>query len=235
MAAPGSPLAGLGGLPETALPAGVLDRLPASVPPPPWRLRARALMWVSRARPPLPAGSPLAARTLPVTVAALIDYLDSPVGPYREVFAAVLLRGLGLPRLHVPFIAVDSLPSLRAGREHWSLPKTLAGFDGDPRDRIEVRGEGWSVRAEAGPYGRWLPVVGAFRSVQAGRQAMVTVRGTGRPARVTVAATGPTLTGWLGTGRHAGFLTSGTLVVHPGRPGPASWLPGVRTGLGRPA
>jgi hypothetical protein len=116
------------GLPETAVPASLLDRLPATSPPPPWRLHTRAVVWLAGGRPePAPAGA------WPVTVGAVVAYLDGPVGPYREVFAGLLLRRLGVPAVHVPFIAVDSLPSLRAGRVHWRLPKALAAFTGPVR------------------------------------------------------------------------------------------------------
>lgn len=198
------------GVPETAVPVEVLDRLPVSSPPPPWRLPARAVVWVGTGLPrPAPAGA------WPVTVAALVDYLDSPVGPYREVFAGVLVRRLGLPTVHVPFIAVDSLPSLRAGRVHWSLPKALATFAGDVGDRVSVAGEGWSIEVAVHSYGPRLPAAAPVLSAQGDRRTLVTVRGTVRAARVTVAAAGPTLGGWLGHGRHAGFVASGHVVVHP--------------------
>jgi hypothetical protein len=198
------------GVPETAVPAEVLDRLPASSPPPPWRLPARAVIWVGPGLPgPAPAGA------WPVTVAALVDYLDSPVGPYREVFAGILLRRLGLPTLHVPFIAVDSLPSLRAGRVHWSLPKALATFTGVVGDRTRVEGAGWSVDVAVRSYGPPLPMAAPMLSAQRDRRTLVTVRGTVRAARVTVAAAGPTLGGWLGHGRRAGFVASGHVVLHP--------------------
>lgn len=212
------------GLPETALPDGVLDRLPASIPAPPWRLPARAVVWLSVARAPLPAGSAYRDRALPVTVAALVDYLNSPVGPYREVFAGTLLRALGRPTVHVPFIAVDSVPSLQAGRAHWDLPKTLATFTGALDDRTSVRGDGWSVDVAVRTHGPPLPAVAALLCAQGGRRAAVTVRGTVRPARVTVAATGPTLGGWLGAGRHVGFLAHGHVVVDAARSWPRGYV-----------
>ena len=200
------------GLPETAVPASVLDRLPATSPPPPWRLATRSVVWLSGGRAPVPGH-----RTLPVTVAAVVDYLDSPVGPYREVFAGTLLRGLGLPAVQVPFIAVDSLPSLRAGRVHWALPKAVAGFTGSVGDRVRAEGEGWSVDVAVRAYGPSLPMAAPVVAVQDGRRTLVTVRGTVRAARVAVAADGPTLGGWLGRGRHVGFVARGRVFIRPAR------------------
>lgn len=213
----GRALGRLPGVPETALPAGVLDRLPDSSPPPPWRLPARAVVWLSCRRAPLPAGSGYGSRALPVTVAALVDYADSPVGPYREIFAGTLLRALGPPTVHVPFIAVDSVPSLRAGRAHWSLPKTLAAFTGRVGERASVRGEGWSVDVTTRAYRPPLPAFVLVASAQDGRRALVTARGTVRAARLRVDAAGPTLGGWLGSGWRAGFVATGHVVVHPAR------------------
>ena len=199
------------GVPETAVPAEVLDRLPASSPPPPWRLPTRAVVWVGTGSP-----GPAPSRWS-VTVAALVDYLDSPVGPYREVFAGTLVRRRGLPTVHVPFIAVDSLPSLRAGRVHWSLPKALATFSGSAGDRTRVQGDGWSVDVAVRSSGPRLPAAAPVLSVQGDRRTLVTVWGTVRAALVTVDADGPTLGGWLGYGRHAGFVASGHVVVHRAR------------------
>ena len=193
------------GVPETVLPPGTLDRLPAGSAAPPARVPVRAVLWLGRGRPPLPPGSPYAGRTLPVTVGALVDYLDSPVGPYREVVGGVLLRG---PGLHVPFIAVDSLPSLRAGREHWALPKTLAAFDDGT-----ATGVGWSVATTTRGYGPRLPVGAALFAHQDGRRALVTVRGLGRAAVLTVAASGPTLPGWLRAGRHPAVELRGSATI----------------------
>lgn len=196
------------GLPETAVPASVLDRLPATSPPPPWRLATRSVVWLSGGRAPVPGH-----RTLPVTVAAVVDYLDSPVGPYREVFAGTLLRGLGLPAVHVPFIAVDSLPSLRAGRVHWALPKAVAAFSGDLAEQVRADGDGWSVDVAVRASGPPLPVAAPVVAVQGGRRTLVTVRGTVHAALVTVEARGPTLGGWLGRGRHPGFVARGHVVI----------------------
>lgn len=211
-------LADLPALPESALPPGLLEQLPATTPPPPWVCRVRAVVWVQRAPSPLPPGAPFADRATGLTVGALVQYLDSPVGTYSEVFAGPLLRGAVRPTVHVPFIAVDSVPSVHGGRAHWSLPKTLARFDGEIGRRAQVRGEGWSVVVDAAPAPVPLPVVGTLVGAQACGAARAVLRGRGRAARVRVEAVGPTLTGWLGAGTHAGVVGSGRMAVHAPRP-----------------
>jgi hypothetical protein len=209
-------LADLPCVPESRLPAELLARLPASTSPPPWHCRVRAVLWFQRATAPLPTGSPYARRVLPVTVGAVVDYLETPVGPYREVFAGPLLRRLGRPTAHIPFMAVDALASVHGGRAHWQLPKTMASFSGDiAAEQALVTGEGWSVQVSAAPYGPRLPLVAPFGSAQGGRTAAVDLHARGRLARVQVAARGPTLSGWLGSGSHAGIVAEGRMVVHP--------------------
>ena len=188
-------------LPESRLPAHVAAQLPAATPPPPWHCRVRAVVWVQRAPAPVPGGRG-------VSLGALVEYLESPVGPYREVFAGPLLRGHLLPVVRIPFMAVDSLPSVHGGRAHWALPKTTATFT-----ETTARGDGWSVEVDARPAGPRLPLRGLLRSAQTERVAGVSLRGTGRLARVHVAAHGPALTGWLGTGTHVGVVGEGRMVV----------------------
>lgn len=194
-------------LPEARLPADVRDRLPATTPRPPWRCSARAVVWWQRGGAPVPDGP----ATLPLTVAAIVDYLDTPIGPYREIFAGTLLARPGRPAVRIPFIAVDSTGSLQAGRTWWGLPKVLASFTGSPVPTAAT-GDGWSVRVSTRALGPPVPVLLPCRSAQDGRSAPVAVRGLVRPAAVRVLASGPTLTGWLGRGRHAGLLASGTLL-----------------------
>ena len=118
-----------------SVPESTSDRVDWPVSdPPPWPARVRATLWwhrsTSAARELGPDG-----RTIPMTVAMMVDYLDSPVGPYREILASPVLHAPGkrigpMPRMAVPFIAVDSEPSVHGGRVHWQLPKVLAEFDG---------------------------------------------------------------------------------------------------------
>ncbi|MFP5219510.1 MAG: hypothetical protein ACLGIG_07210, partial [Actinomycetes bacterium] len=64
-------LADLPAVPESALPAGLLEQLPATTPAPPWHCRVRAVVWVQRAPSPLALGAPFADRARDVTVGAL--------------------------------------------------------------------------------------------------------------------------------------------------------------------
>lgn len=213
-------------LPESRLPDELLAQLPTSTPAPPWNCRVRATVWWQRAPSPLPSSSPYAGRVRPLAAGAMVDYLESPVGPYREVFVGQLLRGTMLPVLHVPFIAVDSLASVHGGRAHWALPKALASFEGDPGSgQVTARGAEtagstpWSVQVHAEPRGPRLPLVGPLWTAQAPTtRAKASLRGTGRLALVTVSATGLTLPGWLTSAsgpRHLGVVAEGRMQVHP--------------------
>jgi hypothetical protein len=212
-------LADLPCVPDSGLPAELAAQLPASTPPAPWSCRVGAVIWLQRAPSPLAAGSPFAGRARGQVLWAVVDYLDSPVGPYREVLVGQRLRspgpgGLGLPVLHVPFIAVDSLASVHGGRTHWDLPKAVAAFHGD-LPAPTVTGDGWTVSVRATSRGPRLPVVGPLRTDQGRGVATTRLRGTARLARVEVSATGPVLSGWLGTGTHPGLVAEGRMVVGP--------------------
>ena len=203
------------GLPECALPNDLA--LQGGTPVPPWDCRVRAVVWWQRAAPALPEGWPVAARGL--TVGAVVDYLESPVGPYREVFAGPLARsGLALT---VPFIAVDSPESVAGGREHWALPKGLAAFTGDVRQASSARGGTWAVDVAVTRLGPLLPTRLAFGADQGRGRATVSLRGRTALARVRVDAVGPTLSGWLGSGTHVGVVGEGRLLVGPPRGEPA--------------
>jgi len=196
-------------LPESQLPAGLADPLPAT-PPAPWTCRVRAVLWIQRAPSPLPSNSPLAGRVRPWAAGAFVDYLDSPVGPYREVLVGQLVRGSALPVLHVPFIAVDSLTSVAGGREHWLLPKTLARFTGAG---TSATGDGWHVGAEPRAYGPRFPLRGPLRTDQGSGRFTTLLRGSGRLARVDVTTAGLTLGPWLGSGVRYGLIAEGTMTV----------------------
>jgi len=195
-------------LPESRLPDDVVP--PRGTPPPPWSCLVRAVLWLQRAPSPLPSSSPFAGRVRALAVGALVEYRDSPVGPYREVFVGQQVRGALLPVLHVPFIAVDSPASVAAGREHWSLPKALASFDGDT-----ATGDGWSVRATPRTYGVGFPLRAPVALDQGGGRAIGQLRGTARLARVDVAVQGLTIAPWLGSGLRHGLVVQGRLVLGP--------------------
>ncbi|MEE2030792.1 acetoacetate decarboxylase family protein [Rhodococcus chondri] len=191
-------------------------------PPPPWPARVRATLWWHRSAPDAAEYGPGGA-TLPITLAMMVDYLDSPVGPYREILASPVLRRGLVPAMAVPFIAVDSEPSVHGGREHWKLPKVLASFSGDVTERFSATGDGWKVTTAASPRSPELPIGGGLRFAQpaegGGRyQASARLRGRCRLARVTVDAEGPTLSHWLRSGTHYGMIiTSGTMRTGPAR------------------
>jgi hypothetical protein len=160
-------------------------------------------------------------RGVPLTVAGLVRYAESPVGPYAEVWGAptLVLRGRTIA-LGIPFMAVDSAASMAGGRTNWALPKRMAAFaDGC------ASGDGWSVRARVASAGPRVPFAVAGRLLQAREDGGGLLRstafawGTGRPARIDVAAAGE-VAGWLAAGRHAGLLIErGMLVVRP----PIAW------------
>jgi hypothetical protein len=219
------------GVAESALHDADAARLPPTSAPPPWTTVLDAVVWFHRAAPTaadhLP-GRLRGRRALPVTVGALIRYRETPVGPYHEVLAspALLLGGRG-PEAAVPFIAVDSLPSVHGGRENWALPKTLARFDwpAEPRGGFELdaEGEGWSVHATVRSRPRALPFAAVTRNRQvtpAGEEIVFDSRwrGPARLASVELETRGPTLPGWLRSGRHPALLLEGARVqVGPAR------------------
>lgn len=197
-------------------------------PPPPWPAEVKATIWWHRARP---AGRALlSGRTIPITLVMVVDYLNSPVGPYREVLASPVLRRPGhgrgpMPRMSVPFIAVDSETSVHGGRTHWHLPKVLADFGGDVLADASVSGagssgDGWSVFTQAKGIGPSFPIKGALGFAQPMDEGslLATARLTGkaRPARVQVAASGPSLGEWMTPGSHFGLqIVSGRMVTGP--------------------
>ncbi len=67
------------------------------------------------------------------------DYLDTTIGPYREVVVLISAEREGTPGMFCPLIYVDSDAALCAGREIWGFPKKLAD--------IEFEQEGDEVRA----------------------------------------------------------------------------------------
>lgn len=220
--------ADLPSVPESTLWPEALAALPTSSARAPWATQVRAILWTHRATPWHELERPTDRPTLPVTVAAAVDYLDTPVGPYSEVFASPrLLRAAGLPTLSIPFIAVDSPASVHGGRTEWALPKTLARFVWS-RTGAEPSG----VRAESGPGApaSWrvdvdvvrrsprFPMAGALALAQPWpdgrwRGARVSLRGQARLAQVQVSAAGPTLPGWLLAGTHAGLVVEGRMTI----------------------
>ena len=192
-----------------------------------------AVVWFHRAAPGAQERLPAALRgrrSLPVTVGALIRYRETPVGPYHEVLASpVVLSGPKGPEAAVPFIAVDSLASVHGGRENWALPKTLARFEWPEAPRggfeIDAEGAGWSVHATVHPRARRLPFAATSRNRQVtpDRREITfdsVLRGRARVAWVELETRGPTLPGWLRSGRHPALVLEGaSVLVRAARPG----------------
>ena len=213
-------LTGVAGVPETALSAALLARLPANDSPAPWECVCEAVLWFGRgghaATEALPPALRYGAHGLGV-VGAVVRYLDTPVGPYDEVLGMVGSRTGLKPWGSVAFMSVDSEPSLVGGRTNWAMPKTLGAFDGEVGDGRTISGSGadetrWRVSATPKVLGPALPV----RSVGLARQEFpggrvgdspLRAKGRIRPALVTVDvdSDGP-LPGWLRPGRHLGAV-----------------------------
>ena len=201
--------------------------------PAPWATVLDAVVWFHRAAPGARERLPAALRerrALPVTVGALIRYRETPVGPYHEVLGSpVLLAGAKGPEAVVPFIAVDSTASVHGGRENWALPKTLARFSWPELPRggfeLDAEGERWSVHATVRARPRAMPLVAPLRNRQVrpdGTELTFasTCRGRARLATVEIESRGPTLPGWLRSGRHPALVLEGARMrVGAARPG----------------
>ena len=200
---------------------------PGDVPissPPPWPAAVRATLWWHRSTEQAKAIGPKGP-VLPITIGMVVDYLESPVGPYREILASPVLRrpggGLGaLPRMSVPFIAVDSAASVHGGREHWSLPKVLAEFTGDVLAGSGAGGPDWTVQTQSEGRGPEFPIKGGLGFAQPVDGTLLLagskLTGKARYARVTVLSEGPTLSQWLKPGTHHGLqIVSGRMETGP--------------------
>lgn len=206
------------GVAECALSEAILASLPTDAPPAPWTVRCSSITWYGRGgraaaraagRAVVPSGRALA------TVGGLVAYADTPVGPYNEVFGVVAYRSGRSVRGTIPFMAVDSAASLVGGRANWSLPKTIAQFEGEPSPSgcvMSAAGESWLVRATARPFGPTLTVPMTSRMAQLWpdglvRESMLTGTGRSRSAIVTVEVDSRAdLPGWLRPGRHFGSV-----------------------------
>ena len=126
-------LASIAGVPESQLSRHVAAGLPDSAPGPPCHCRVSSVFRFHKATPgaaEVPAEVLRGSPRIAVTIGALIGYIDSPVGPYREIIVAPALVRRPFPQANVAFIAVDSEASVVGGRSNWALPKVLARFGG---------------------------------------------------------------------------------------------------------
>jgi hypothetical protein len=124
------PITSAAGLPETELPDSLIARLPDSVAAAPWQTKCQVVAWMHEVDAAAIEAFPAAIRPDSVALVAwaLVRYEDTPVGPYSEIAATLIPNG-GDGYGHIPFIVVDSLPSIVGGRANWLLPKALADFD----------------------------------------------------------------------------------------------------------
>ncbi|PQV64539.1 Acetoacetate decarboxylase (ADC) [Abditibacterium utsteinense] len=130
--------------------------LPNSIPDAPWILHGEAALLLA---------SPRHARLL-------VNYRDSPVGPYREhALGEMTRRGP-----HIFQMSVDLEASKIGGREIWGFPKTMENLSWNRRGaNLEFRREEQDFRLRvAGPS---FPIALAFFTVQNLRGADVRVPG----------------------------------------------------------
>lgn len=198
-------------------------------PAAPWRTEVDALLWwhavapsaTARPRPPLDRW-----HGAPVALGGLVTYHASPVGSYRELFAAGVLVARWRPYVHVHAMAVDSPASVAGGRRNWALPKELARFEADPADegRIRVVAERWTVQLTAATRPRGVPTGGRVSCAQVGPQGRVHTFGIwlwGPARRATVeveVAVGGDDVPPLRQGRHRALAVSGHLVITAATP-----------------
>jgi hypothetical protein len=207
------------GLPETVLPAELIARLPdaSTVAPAPWATRCHVVSWLHQVDADALGTFPEPIRRdgLSVVAWALVRYDETPVGPYNEI-AATLLPDDGIG--HIPFIVVDSLPSIVGGRANWLLPKALASFDwSDDHRAVTVNPSQpatptWSVSVRIEPTGDPTPLTIPSQLQQVATDGYVggcegTMEGAMRSATVTVEghAEGP-LAALLKPGRYDGTM-----------------------------
>ncbi len=78
----------------------------------------------------------------------LVDYQDTPVGPYKELLVIPGKSRLGGSRLAtISKIYVDSVDSMENGRKNWGIPKELTDFTWEQEGREHIisigSGESW--------------------------------------------------------------------------------------------
>lgn len=153
------------GLPESQLPGPLVDLLKDTVAAAPWQTRCRVITWMHPVGPAALETIPAAIRPSAIAMVAwaLVRYEHTPVGPYDEIAATLIPEG-GDGYGHIPFIAVDSYPSIIGGRANWLLPKSLARFvwseDGlSANVTADAPAKpGWSLTVSTAPSGDPSPV-----------------------------------------------------------------------------
>ncbi|MDT4894577.1 MAG: hypothetical protein QOE97_3612 [Pseudonocardiales bacterium] len=209
-------LSAVPGVGECDLDAETVAALPDGSAPAPWAAECASIIWYARGNRAAAAASGVEGRPL-IVIGGLVSYAQTPVGSYREVFGMIALAHGRAVRGTIPFMAVDSPASLVGGRSNWSLPKSLASFEGSPEQgSMSASGATWQVQATARPFGPHYPVPMRGRLVQRWpdgrpREAVLSGHGRARSALVTVEvrSAGP-LAEWLRPGQHPGAVLSAT-------------------------
>ena len=81
----------------------------------------------------------------------LMDYLDSPVGPYHELLIIPGKAQLADQKLRtISKIYVDSVESMFNGRSNWGIPKELTDFKWTVKDQRQL--------IEVGNFAPWLEI-----------------------------------------------------------------------------
>ncbi|MBW1708612.1 MAG: acetoacetate decarboxylase family protein, partial [Deltaproteobacteria bacterium] len=75
----------------------------------------------------LPEG--LELPTPAVATILLIQYTENELGPYEEVILGLPCLLDGKARFYIPYIVVNTLAPLAAGREIWGYPKKMADIN----------------------------------------------------------------------------------------------------------
>jgi hypothetical protein len=127
--------------------------------------------------------------------------------------------------VHIPFIAVDSVPSVHAGRAHWALPKVLASFTWSGPGDARAVGDNWWLTARVIGTGPRIPVFGRSTTAQVRPDGAVGVsstsmRGWARVVTIDVDVDpDASFASWLAPGRHRGVMVSAARMSV----GPARW------------
>ena len=160
--------------------------------PPPWTLKGEGILllyrfdksWVESAGH-LPASLQGKARG-GLGYVMLVDYQESPVGPYRELLLIPGTFGQKGSQA-ITSIFVDSPESLSSGRKNWNIPKQLASFHWKKeknRDHVQVQTEkGVVFSAEISHGGLSFPISTSllpFRLVQTMEGKTLATRPQGR-------------------------------------------------------
>jgi len=68
----------------------------------------------------------------------LVEYVTSPVGPYRELWFSPGQFAFGSRKYHsITHMYVTTTPGMEAGRAYWGLPKTIAEIDRSDENGVD--------------------------------------------------------------------------------------------------